>query len=420
MRGSLLFLLVSILLLFAATEGKGLERDLKIDISTKVSVFPQPGKGEQEDFVASVQVKPDLALFFNESYQAVIAPRFRIGLSDSEYHLISLDDLYLEYVAELFELRVGYQTFFWGTVESVNIVDILNQEDYVGDFLDAEKLGEPSVRARVLLGENRVDFFYFVYFTPAPLPGKVNRFNFFDGFRAFSDDPLYSSSKKRLRQQFAIRWDRSIGSADVGASYFNGYDKFPIINVPPGAEDADSFYYEMQQISGDIQMSLGNWLIKGEAVFQDTSIAGSFLQSSVSENGNPVQRDLVPDDYLAFVAGVEYTFFGLLGRSDLGVLAEYLYNSDQDADTVAFRPFQNDLFGGFRWVRNNPGDGELLAGLIWDVENRSEIWRAEYSERYFDRVKVYVRADRINAALDDPVATFNNDDRFSIELSYTY
>lgn len=46
-----------------------------------------------------------------------------------EYNLISLDDVYGEYISDTFESRVGYQTFFWGTVESANIVDILNQQD---------------------------------------------------------------------------------------------------------------------------------------------------------------------------------------------------------------------------------------------------------------------------------------------------
>jgi len=398
----------------------GIDHDLKIETSVQFFVFPYPGKGDQDEFVSSVQVKPDLALFFSESLQLTVAPRFRVGITDPEYHLFSPDDIYLEYVRESYEFRFGYQTFFWGTVESANIVDILNQEDYIGDFFDPDKLGEPSLRARFLIGENRFDFFQFFYFTPAPIPGKVNRFNFFDGTRNISGDAIYTHSAKRFRQQFALRWERTFGSADVGLSYFNGYEKFPIIFLAPGEENAQVFYYEMQQAGVDLQMSLGNWLIKGETLFQETGAAGILDRSRLLPNGAVVTQNLVPEDHAALVGGVEYTFFGVLGNSDLGMLGEYLYDSEQSLDAVAFRPFQNDLFMGFRWSRNNSGDGEILWGVTLDLKEQSQIWRVEYSERFFERIKLMVRADIIDADPKDPISGFNNDDRFSWELLYVF
>lgn len=398
----------------------GIEHDLKVEAGTQFFSFPHSGKGEQDQFALTTHIKPDLALYWGESFQMTVAPRFRIGVSDPEYHLFSPDDIYLEYVRDVYELRLGYQTFFWGTVESSNIVDILNQEDYVGDFFDPEKLGEPSLRIRFLMGENRFDFFQFFYFTPAPIPGKVNRFNFFDGVRNISDDPIYTSPAKRFRQEFAFRWERTFGSADAGLSYFNGYEKFPIIYLAPGVEDAQVFYYEMQQLGADLQMSLGSWLIKGEGLFQETGMAGTENRSRQLPDGTVITQNLVPKDHVALVGGVEYTFFGIFGNSDLGVLGEYLYDSEQSLNALAFRPFQNDLFMGFRWSRNNPGDGEILGGVTLDVKEQSQIWRVEYSERFFDRIKFLARLDIIEADSKDPISVFNNDDRISIEISYTY
>lgn len=416
------WIIASTLLLFCTGTATALEHDLRVTSTTHVSVFPQSGEGDQQDAFAFTELKPDLALTFNESWQAIIAPRFRFGLTDPEYNLLSLDDVYAEYVADRFEVRVGYQTHFWGTAESANIVDILNQKDFVADFFDPRenKLGEPAVRLRLALGENRFDMYHFSYFTPANLPDKVNRFNFFDGRLDFSDAPLYTHGAERLRQQVALRWDRTIGSADVGLSYFNGYEKFPVINVRPGAVEADTLYYEMQQFSGDLQMTVGNWLVKGEALFQDTSSGGTFMADSVVSGGQVVRRNLVPKNHTAFVGGFEYTFYGVIGQSDIGLIGEYLYDSEQRLDAVAFRPFQNDAFGGIRWARNNAGDGELLIGGIVDVKNQTQVWRIEYSERYFDRFKLSAKYDHINAAPGDPIAIFDNDNRLAIELSYTY
>lgn len=412
--------MVLILFLLPGKVVWGIDYDYKIETSAQFYVFPYSGEGAQDEFVLSAQIKPDLALFLSESFQMILSPRFRVGITDPEYHLFSPDDIYLETVRESYEFRIGYQTFFWGTVESANITDILNQEDYVGDFFDPDKLGEPSLRARFLIGENRFDFFQFFYFTPAPIPGKVNRFNFFDGTRNISSNSIYTSSAERYRQQFALRWDRTFGSADVGFSYFNGYEKFPIIFLVPGEENAQALYYEMQQGGVDLQMSLGNWLIKGEGLFQETGTSGTLNRSRLLPNGTVVTQNLIPEDHVALVGGFEYTFFGVIGNSDLGILGEYLYDSEQSLNALAFRPFQNDLFMGFRWSRNNSGDGEILGGVTLDLKEQSQIWRVEYSERFFERVKLMARVDIINADPKDPISVFNNDDRFSLELLYTF
>ena len=417
-----ILLVFTIASLISITASLAVEYDLSITNTTYVAGFPQAGEGSQQDGFAYTEVNPDLALTFSDSLQAIVAPRFRLGMTDLEYNLFSPDDLYVEHVSDQFELRIGYQTHFWGAAESMNIVDILNQKDFVVDLFNPRehKLGEPVVRFRFMLDENRFDIYHFTYFTPASLPDKVNRFNFFDGHLDFSDTPLYTHDSERLRQQIALRWDRTIGLADIGLSYFNGYEKFPIINVEPNATEADILYYEMQQISGDFQMSAGNWLIKGEALLQDTSLAGTFKANSLTSSGKITRRNLIPKNHTALVGGFEYTFHGILDQSDVGLIAEYLYDSEQRTDAVAFRPFQNDVFGAIRWTRNNMGDGAMLIGGIIDIKNQTQVWRLEYSERYFDRLKISALYDHINAAPNDPVAIFDNDNRLSLELSYTY
>ena len=402
--------------------GLAVEQDLRVINTTHVSLFPESGTANQDEVFAFTELKPDLALTFDDSWQAILAPRLRLGMTDSEYTLWLPDDIYAEYVSGHFEVRLGYQTHFWGTAESFNIVDVLNQKDYIVDFFDPRenKFGEPGIRLRLALGENRFDIYHFSYFTPAALPGKVNRFNFFDGQLDFSDDPLYTNDAERLRPQVAFRWDRTIGSADIGLAYFNGYEKFPVINVRPGASEADTLYYEMQQFSGDLQMSIGNWLLKGEGLFQDTSFAGTLEADSITPNGQVVRKNLVPKNHVGLVGGFEYTFYGVVGPSDLGLIGEYLYDSEQRPDAVAFRPFQNDVFAGLRWTRNNAGDGQLIVGVLADMKYPTQVWRTEYSERYADRITLSAVYDHVHADPRDPLTIFDNDNRIMIELSYTH
>ncbi len=399
-----------------------MEYDFKATGTGYVAAFPDAQKGSQDEVISFLQIKPDLALQLDSSWAAIIAPRFRLGLNNSEYNFYSLDDVYGEYVTDHFEIRVGYQTHFWGAVESFNIVDTFNQKDYRVDFFDPKenKVGEPAIRLRGIFEGNVFDVYYLPYFTPANLPNKENPYSPLGGRFDIDQDGFFTNSAERTRPQVAVRWERTIGSADVGLVYFNGYERFPWINLAPGAVEADTLYYEVNQIGGDFQMSLGSWLLKAEAKYQNTGIAGSFVADSVLTDGRVVRRDLVPDSFTAFVAGFEYTVFRVLGDSDLGLITEYLYNSQQDEDDVGFRPLQNDLFAALRWTRNNIGDGELLAGVVVDLANGTQLWRLEYTERFFDRIKLDVYGQIINAASEDPLRPFQDSDNVAFRLSYVY
>ncbi len=387
-----------------------------------MAVFPNAGQGAEDHVIAFLQVKPDWAFIFEDSLKAVISPRFRLGLNASEYNFISLDDVYAEYVADRFEVRAGYQTHFWGAVESFNLVDIFNQRDYTVDFFDPNehKIGEPAIRLRTIFDEHIIDVHYFFYFTPANLPDAVNPYNPFAGQLNIDQDGSYTNTSKRLRPQFALRWGTTLGSADVGFVYFNGYDRFPVNYRVPGGGQAHSLYYEIHQVSGDVQMSLGNWLLKAEVQYLNTDMAGSFVRTTVLANGSIARQNLVPENLTAWVGGVEYTFYRAWKDTDLGVLAEYLYNSQQNLNAVAFRPFQNDFFTGLRWSRNNLGDGQLLAGVIVDLKNGSQLWRIEYSERFFDRINLLLYGEMIEASSQDPLRPFQHADNLAVQFSYVY
>lgn len=410
------------LLCFTSMQGYTLDYDFKATGIGQVAYFPDAQTGSRKDMISFLQLKPDLALQYNNSWTAVIAPRFRLGLNDSEYHFISLDDVYGEFVAEHYEVRIGYQTHFWGAVESFNLTDIFNQRDYRVDFFDPRenKIGEPAIRVRGFLGEQVLDAYYLPYFSPANLPDKVNPYNPFAGRLDIDQDRFFTNTAEGLRPQFALRWKSTLGPADIGLVYFNGYERFPVLTLRPGTGKADALYYEVQHVSGDVQMSVGSWLIKAEVQYQNTGIAGSFVGNSVLVDGNLRRRDLVPNDLTAFVAGFEYTFFQVFGDSDFGIITEYLYNSQQDLDDVGFRPFQNDLFPAIRWSRNNFGGGELLAGVIVDLTNGTQLWRIEYKERFFDSITFLVYGEIIDASSNDPLRPFEDADNVAFQLSYVY
>ncbi len=70
-----------LILLLSPGEAAALEYDLKITTTAHVGVFPDAQNGGQEDVISSLQVKPDLVIQSDNSWEAVLAPRFRLGLS---------------------------------------------------------------------------------------------------------------------------------------------------------------------------------------------------------------------------------------------------------------------------------------------------------------------------------------------------
>ena len=163
--------------------------------------FPDADNGEQENVISYLQLYPDLALDYDDTWIAVIAPRLRLGLNDSEYNLISLQDVYAEYVSEYIEVRAGFQTHFWGAVESWNIVDQFNQKDYRVDFFDPRrnKIGQSAVRVRGIYEENTLDVIYFPYFRVANLPNAVNPYNPFQGQLNLQGNPIFTNGAEKTR-----------------------------------------------------------------------------------------------------------------------------------------------------------------------------------------------------------------------------
>ena len=152
----------------------------------------------------------------------------------------------------------------------------------------------------------------------------------------------------------------------------------------------------MKQTSLDLQYTLDSWLLKFEGFFRSNS----------------------DEDFTAFVSGFEYSFYGLIGPTDLGLLAEYNFDS-RGSDSVT--GLQNDLFTGLRWVMNDSQSSELLFGLIFDLEASSKLLFLEVQRRLNDRwsLSFEVRAF-IDTAPDDFFFTARQDSFTQLEATFFF
>ena len=81
----------------------------------------------------------DLTLQGDFSYQIRLNTRFLIDEGNSDLNRYEIDDLYIDYFSDSYEIRARYQIFSWKTVESVSHADFLNQTDIEGDIFDPDK-----------------------------------------------------------------------------------------------------------------------------------------------------------------------------------------------------------------------------------------------------------------------------------------
>lgn len=394
--------------------------------------FPQQGGERQSRFNTQWVGDLDLTLSLAPAIplELRVHPRLnydfdRDGMpGDGDRLPARFDDLYLDWFTRWFELRAGYQVFSWKVVESYSQADVLNQADREEDFFDAPKLGEPAVRARVILPtrtQNVLELYGLPWFTPSPLPGPDSRYYFFTDqavrLSRDADDFEYGSSDGRLRPQWAARWQTQLFEAfDVAAYYFHGYRRFPLFR-PAGPPDSTGltlthFYPAMFQGGITFQGVVGNWLWKGETA------CIRYEEDLVSRNGKAV------DPYLAYTAGVEYTFYSpFLPNHDLGAIVELIGDSDagkEEADLEGFRPFRSYAFAGLRYVFNTAGDRSILAGAFVDYLRGDLLYRAEYAERLLGRVAFKAELTGMRAESGSQFRPFEKAGRVAAELRYHF
>lgn len=294
------------------------------------------------------------------------------------------------------EWRAGIRRVFWGVTESQHLVDIINQTDLVENPDGEDKLGQPMLNAAYIADFGTIDVFYLPIFrerTAAGLEGRLR-----GPYVVDSDQVQYESHRGQYHPDFALRWSGFAGIWDFGLSHFYGTSREPTFSARQGASGQDVVlvpYYDLLHQTGlDLQATVDSWLYKLEYVHRINSIA----------------------TYNALVTGIEYTFFGVNeSASDVGVIAEYLFD---DRDEGATTPFANDLMMGIRWVANDVQSTELLVGVIVDLDGAGHALNVEGSRRLGDSWKLTaeVRAYESDSSAD-LLYGLRNDDYFQVELA---
>lgn len=348
----------------------------------------------------SFATEPELYLPFENGRDSLRFTAFyRWDENDDERSHGDIRELKWHKVEDSWELTVGANRVFWGVTETIHLVNIINQQDFVENPDGEDLLGQPMIHLDLVRDWGTVGVFVLPYFRERTFPGEDGR----PGSSVFIDidNPIYESSAEEWHTDFALRWSHYVGNWDLGVSYFHGTSREPrfdpaLTNVTAdGALSLRPIYEIIDQAGIDVQGTFDAWLWKLEAIY----------------------RDGQDEAFFASAAGLEYTFFDVSGSGlDVGIVSEYLYD-----ERDFFINSDNDLSLGVRLTLNDINSTDFLAAVVQDLDNQSRYFFLEASRRIGDSFKLSVEARGVdNVAQDDPLTIFAGDNYFQLELAWYF
>ena len=384
-----------------------------VELSGRFEIEPRgftqsPAHPGQRRHGLSLAVQPEFHHAFDDGRQSLLfTPFLRVDTADHRRTHFDVRELLYQRVFDSAELRAGIGRVFWGVTESRHLVDVVNQTDLVENVDREDKLGQPLVNLALIRDWGTLDFFVLPGFRERTFPGREGRLRsepFVDTDRA-----TYESGAGRRRIDYAVRWSHAIGDFDVGVAHFHGTSREPRLRPLPVCADG-------RPASASGCLPAGAVLAPRYEVVHRTSLDLQATRDAMLWKLEALHESGQGDAWIAWVAGFEYTWFGI-GESgtDLGLLVEHLFDG---RGGNAPQPLENDVFAGVRLALNDEAGTDFLAGVIADVEGDATTFSLEASRRIGERWKVELEARAwIGVEDGDPMFPLQRDDYVQLTLS---
>lgn len=348
--------------------------------------FAREGAQGQDAATGALSLRSEWWTSWNDGRDLVtVVPFVRLDSADRERSGADLRQLEWTHARrDGLELRSGIRQVFWGVTEGEHLVDIVNQTDQVASLDGEQKLGQPMVSLGLERGAQQLEAFVLLGARERTYPGRDGRLRLplvVDG-----DLATFESGRGRERVDGALRYQFNAGRLRLALSGFSGTAREPElrpvvdparlvyagpvpVGLQPGYEPVLApLYPVIDQLGVEAQLTAGDGLWKLEAI----------------------ERHGQGEVFRAADAGVELTQVGIGGsRLDVGWLAEYLYDSRDEAATT---PFADDVLLGARLAFNDVAGSELLASVILDRATREALWSLEGSRRLGEAGKLALEA----------------------------
>ena len=353
-------------------------------------------KNNQISFRGEIELKQKFS-----SSQIVFGAKSIVDIEDKERRYIEVNDAYYKYNFENSDFLIGRKTNFWGAMEFYNHTDNFNTKDYRDDPFDYDsKLGAWNLAYTYYFENSELSSIIKVHQEKQKPQGKESINNFFPALYKGELETQSNIDRPSLYVKYS-------GSAeevqlDYSLIYENGYDEQRYFVF-----DKKSLQFKQHAYIVNKLMGYATY-VNGETIYK-TELAVTRSQDTTVSN------------YAQLSFGVEHTLYGVVGKSDLGLLAEYYRYETFDKDKKGAEDFgnlfANDLTLGFRATFNDGKDSAILGGFALDLDNKEKIFFVDYDTRLYDSYKLNLSYQHLEPSSK---SVFQKLDRVSLTLGYYF
>ncbi|MFN0086584.1 MAG: DUF1302 family protein [Blastocatellia bacterium] len=331
------------------------------------------------------------------------------------------------------DLKLGLQQVVWGQADGLRVLDVINPLDYrefiLEDFLDSRR---PLWMARgdLPLKGGSLQMLWIPYFAPARLPGVENEFGAGPSFGlglidaaagggATASLPLRLEPTRRpgyrLRSsQGGARYSRGVGSWDLTANYFRGWEEIPTayfrgLESTPGAPLPTLLFhpgYDRKEVfGGTAATNFGSVVLRMEA--------GWNRGKSFAVTESPVRRGFDRFSQFSGVAGIDWS-----ARTWLWVSGQYFLSFASAPQSRLLFPRYSHLTS--LYLRANFFRDSLRPELfvLTGLNQKQLLIRPRLSKVLNDRWSIGVGADFLGGRRTNIFGYFDSRDRVVIELKW--
>jgi hypothetical protein len=345
----------------------------------------------------------------------------REDLSDASRNRFWLDELWAKQQIGSFDVTLGKQLISWGTADGINPINNINPTDYT-DLLDTEeeRIGVYALRLQWFLNMADIDLLYVPLASFGVLPATNSRWfpsTEMMGIPAALGSGMPISFRSNTPEstlksgELGIRYRKRFSGADIGLSYYMGYDHLPELTPDMSQFDPSAPQlvllenYYRQQVFGVEWVVLLPW---GMALRSESAL---FLPDGNNSTNNR---------YIQTVAGIDKNVS--LNNSSLTIIAQYIY--DHNLEDKAYGKFDlrhlftNSPMANIDWVFNK-GVSISLFG-IYNIDSKDYYLSPKVSYTANSGLCFELQADMMGGETGSFFASYSFNNRVRAKMSYRF
>ena len=316
--------------------------------------------------------------------------------------ILDVEEFYLEYTSQLFDVRVGKQIYNWGKADGINPSDHLSTVDLT-DLVDDRDIGIFSTRVNFFLGADWIlETVWSPFFTPIRLAPRGTRFSFIPDGSPIRLNPRELPPTSLGHSQYGLRLLGFVGPVDLSLIWYDGINDAPV-SRREGDGSVTPIFNKISVLGANVAFNTGKIGWRGEVGYRMTDGPRA-------------------DDFIQYVIGVDRTFADVFIDHDLYILIQYVRLDvtskarDQASGGIS-QAFTNTAIGLFRYEFSDDTELELRATI--NLDECDHLIEAQLSHNFSDIVELIIGGTVLGGDKATFFGQFDKNDRVFLRVTMT-